>query len=195
MIVAGVALFAAGAGGAVASSHLITGADVRNGSLTGADVRNGSLTGADVRNGSIGSADIRNGSVRLADLAVSARRRVTTASVLGPQGPTGPAGPVGPQGAPGSAGVSGRVIVEESVVQIPDLEPPFERTLTALCPAGTVVLGGGGSISGEGTFGAMLLASSEPTDAGTGWTATWRLQAPAGGQGNYRVRAICAVVG
>lgn len=202
MVVAGVALVVAGAGVGAANTHLITGAEVQNGTLTGADIRNGSVGGADIRNGSVGGADIRNGSVhgrdirngtvRLNDLTSSTRRAVTTGS-QGPQGPTGPQGAQGPQGPAGSPGVSGRVVVENSQFTPADSGFPVEKTLTAQCPPGTTVLGGGASISDENSLADSFLAASEPTAGDTGWTATVRSKVSV--SGTLRVKAICAVVG
>jgi hypothetical protein len=58
----------------------------------------------------------------------------------GPQGPVGPAGPQGPQGPAGTSGVTGyEVVTTESAF---DSSTPKFAEVT--CPAGKVVLGGGG---------------------------------------------------
>lgn len=78
------------------------------------------------------------------------------AGPAGPRGPTGPAGPPGPQGAQGSAGpqgppggLAGRTVVS-SAFTVPQSTIEFTYVATALCPAGTVVLGGGYEIGQAG---------------------------------------------
>jgi hypothetical protein len=82
----------------------------------------------------------------------------------GEQGPEGPAGPAGPAGPPGIADVQiveGHHTVANAAV----------NTATAMCPAGKVVLGGGG----HSDPGWALLASY-PFDEfdGTGWAVHYQ---------------------
>jgi hypothetical protein len=121
-VIASLALLFALSGTAVAGA-LITGANVKNNSLTGIDVRNESLGTADVKNGSLLPKDFKAGSLP-----------------AGQQGPAGPPGPPGAQGNPGVNGVSGLEIVYATSATNSDTE----KMVTASCPAGKKVLGGGG---------------------------------------------------
>jgi hypothetical protein len=114
--IAVVAVLAVG-GGTATAAHLITGADVKDGSLggrdikahsltgrsvksnslTGAQIASRSITGTDIRNGSVTGNDIENGSIHLGDLADSAQE-----VLQGQDGPQGPPGDTGDQGDPGT---------------------------------------------------------------------------------------------
>lgn len=155
------------AGGAVGQA-LITGAQVKDGSLTGADIRNSSLTGTDVRDGSLQVTDL---SAR-ARAALKGTPTGGTAGATGPQGPAGPqgatgpqgpAGPVGPAGAPG--GLSGHTIVLGTTVSVPPSTTAIVYS-NAVCPEGTVVLGGGY----ETGFTGLVIADNRPITSRT-WAA------------------------
>lgn len=121
-VIASLALLFALSGTAVAGA-LITGANVKNSTLTGVDVKNESLGTADIKNGSLLPKDFKAGTLP-----------------AGQQGPAGPPGPPGGQGNPGLNGVSGLEIVFSTSAMNSDTE----RVVTATCPAGKRVLGGGG---------------------------------------------------
>jgi hypothetical protein len=101
-LLAAIALFVAlgGVAGA-ASTKLITGADIRNGSITGADIDNESIGGRELADGTITSSKIRNRSLRLSDFAARDVDRLA--------GAKGDTGAPGPQGAPGEKGDTGLV--------------------------------------------------------------------------------------
>ncbi|MGH3077975.1 MAG: hypothetical protein ACRDPZ_07295 [Gaiellaceae bacterium] len=102
-------------------------AELRNGAVTTAKIKNGNVTSADIADGSVSSADVRNGTLRRVDFRPGQI----------PPGPTGPQGP---------SGVSGR----EQVASETPLTSSSPKNLTATCPAGKKVLGGGVEISGAG---------------------------------------------
>ena len=89
----------------------------------------------------------------------------------GPEGPAGPQGPVGPEGPAGPAArLSGYEIVTGADVAVG--EEDWRATATATCPAGKVVIGGGGNVDdGEAPTG---IVESRPFSAGGsyGWRFT-----------------------
>ena len=91
--VAYLALFLALTGTGVASSTLITGRDVKNGSLTGIDIKNNTIGSADVKDGDLLAKDFTAGQL--------------PAGPKGDPGPPGPAGATGAAGAPGADGAPG----------------------------------------------------------------------------------------
>jgi hypothetical protein len=98
------------------------------------------------------------------------------AGPTGPQGIRGPQGATGPQGAAGPAGVSGYEIVEAPI-------SPTTNSV-ATCPAGKVVIGGGGRVYGAGT-----LRGSYPAGP-----AQWFVSASGGPDLHAQAYAICARV-
>lgn len=125
------------------------------------------ITGSQIRDDTVESRDIKNGTVRRADISaatLAALRGSTGPAGLqgargdaGPQGPTGPQGPAGPSGPPGSTisyinGYSEHVTV-----------PPGEfRFANAVCPTGTLLVGGGHATENVST--ALLVpTNSYPT--------------------------------
>ena len=126
-----------------------------------------------LKNNSVNSAKVKNASLRAADFAPG-------------QIPAGPAGPAGPQGPPGTAGlqlISGSGASNSS----------SPKSQQQDCPAGKRAVGGGGVITGSATN--TFLATSRPTDAGTGWIATGR-ESSAGNAGNWAVQSwvVCVTV-
>ncbi len=66
----------------------------------------------------------------------------------GPAGPTGPAGQQGVQGPAGANGsVSGVQIIEATTTSSNSPSAGTTATATATCPSGTILLGGGGSVT------------------------------------------------
>lgn len=109
----------------------------------------------------------------------------TTAAIPGPPGPTGPPGPAGPPG------ISG---YEHVVVQSEENSDPF-KSVTADCPAGKSIIGGGAAIfAGGGSLNMLSLTESRPI--GANWHATAReIAGQSPGDWSLEVRAICATVG
>jgi Collagen triple helix repeat (20 copies) len=103
----------------------------------------------------------------------------------GPQGPVGPAGaagakgaagtpgPAGPAGAKGASGVASSSVVQgTAVTSIADPTAGTITSATASCPAGRVLLGGGGQVSdGEpGAAGSKAASRTTATTVASGST-------------------------
>jgi hypothetical protein len=110
-----------------------------------------SVTGTKVVDGSIWTADVRNGSLTTHDVADHSL--------------------TGHDIAAGSVKASELGLVTVSAESNDDFERT--KTVTATCPAGKRVLGGGGEILETGPYSPeqlVDLAKSAPTSTGTGWT-------------------------
>jgi hypothetical protein len=134
MVVACVALIVALSGTAVASTGLINGASIKNGTISAS---------------------------KLTPNAIKFLH-----GLKGPQGAPGApgaAGPAGPAGASGGFNPAKVVYVSGPATDLPANDTAGAQTLTATCPAGTKVIGGGGA-----PFIALEGASSAVPD-GSGW--------------------------
>ncbi len=84
----------------------------------------------------------------------------------GPPGPPGPIGPIGPQGPPGHPGITNYIRVFGPFIRL-TIGAFGAASRTAICPAGTKVLGGGHSYSQPSIgppaaqFGPILVTQSE----------------------------------
>jgi hypothetical protein len=153
----------------------LTGADIKN--LTGRDVRNNSLTGADVTG--LGSGDVTNGGLLAEDFAAGQL----------PAGAQGPKGDPGPKGDTGSPGISGL----EEVNDFSDFNSTDAKGVTANCPAGKKVVGGGAFVNASG--GPVALRTSVPVSGSLdGWAVTAYEPVAHGGNWNVNARALCANV-
>jgi hypothetical protein len=126
-----------------------------------------------LKNSAVNSAKVRNATLRAADFAPG-------------QIPRGAQGPAGPQGPPGTSGlqfISGSGPSNSS----------SPKSQQQDCPAGKRSIGGGAVLTGSTTN--TFLATSRPTDAGTGWLATGR-ESTGGNAGSWAVQTwvICATV-
>ena len=173
-VIASLALLFALSGTAIAGA-LITGANVKNNSLTGIDVKNESLGTADVKNGSLLPKDFKAGSL--------------PAGQQGPAGPPGPPGAPGAQGNPGLNGVGGLEIVYETSATNSDTE----KTVTASCPAGKKVLGGGGYAFNLTFPDEVAIVASFPYN-GNGWRVVAQETDAYAPGWLVRTYAICAQV-
>lgn len=100
---------------------------------------------------SVGASQIKAHAVTKAKLA----RGVVLSGPRGRDGSQGPAGAAGAAGAPGLAGVE-IIAASEST--------PGIGYASAVCPAGKIVVGGGGQSVGS------FLTSSQPNATGNAWT-------------------------
>jgi hypothetical protein len=118
-----------------------------------------------LKNSAVNSAKVRNATLRAADFAPGQI----------PRGPQGPAGPQGPPGASGLQLISGSGPSNSS----------SPKSQQQDCPAGKRSVGGGAVLTGStiNTF----LATSRPTDGGTGWIATGR-ESTGGNAGSWAVQ-------
>ena len=119
----------------------------------------------------------------------------------GPQGPQGPQGPAGPTGPQGPAGKLMPANLRTIQVQGPhtllcaSLDPTCDDfgSSTADCPAGSVVTGGGYSVSG-GSFGAgPTVFVIEERMVGNGWRV-FAEQTDAFNRGDVTAWAVCLTV-
>jgi hypothetical protein len=117
---------------------------------------------------------------------------------VGPQGDPGPAGAdgadgaVGPQGPPGADGADGGIAGQEIVAGAASADNESAKTVTADCPIGKVVVGGGFRTSDVSDPAEIVITGSYPSDADT-WTATGSVDGT-GGDRSYSLQAyaICA---
>jgi hypothetical protein len=108
----------------------------------------------------------------------------------GPKGDQGRQGDQGPVGSPGPMGVSGYQEVEDTESQ--QIPPGTGADFTVACPAGKVLLGGGGGR--DNTAAAEAYSGPDPTAPSTTWRLT--LGAPTNSYVNVNVDiwAICGSV-
>jgi hypothetical protein len=159
----------------------LTGTAVAGALVTGANVKNGSLTGLDVKNESLGSVDIRNGSIKPIDVKGGS-------FPTGPQGPQGPEGPQGPGGPQGPAGLSNLQIVTASSTN----NSTALKIVSASCPAGKRVVGGGAYVNDPGWPNDIGIVGSYPNV--TTYTAVATEQGVFLGNWRLAAKAICATV-
>jgi hypothetical protein len=168
----------------VALFFSLTGTAVAGALITGANVKNGTLSGLDVRNSTLGTLDIRNGSL----LPVDFKPGKLPAGPQGPQGPQGEQGAAGQQGPQGPAGLSNvEVVTKMSPADSGD------KNVTAQCPAGKRVIGGGATA--HVIFGypkELTILASYPS--GTTWKAAAREATAYAGNWILNAYAICANV-
>jgi hypothetical protein len=119
----------------------------------------------------------------------------------GPQGPQGeagaqgPPGPQGEQGVPGATGASGADGVsgyQTVVVGMPVPGPGQEASMTAPCPEGKRVVGGGFTQSSFAQGGGVNLRRSFP-DGDNGWFVTVQSPTSIFGSGFVQIYAICVL--
>jgi len=166
------------------------------------------IGGRDIRNGTITRADVRKGSLTLDRLSRGTQRLIRQPGPAGPRGPrgmkgdrgarglSGPRGATGPRGLRGAAGapgargapgVSGYQLVHAASAESAELR----QTAQVNCPAGKVVLGGGGSASGRDD---AAVTASYPLGSGT-WVVVAQAPAPTGAAWSVTAHATCAAVG
>ena len=134
--------------------------------------------------GLVTGAQIKNGSIGLVDLSKSAK-----SSLRGQVGPMGPQGPQGPGGGFDPAKVS--YVTGASVV----IAPGGSATVTAFCPAGAKVTGGGFLSSvwtGDNPYGSLYSTDSGPRADGAGWQVYLYNSASAPDNARVNAYAVCA---
>jgi hypothetical protein len=162
---AAVALLVALAGTSVAAVTALP----RN-SVGAAQIRSNAVTSAEIRNSTIVSADVRNGTLSRADFRAGQL----------------PAGAPGPAGPPGLSGVERRDVISAT-------NSTNTKTLSAVCPTGKRVIGGGARVTGSGVAD-VTINESFPDSDGTKWNAVARESDPTLGSWALTAYALCAIV-
>jgi hypothetical protein len=165
----------------VALFFSLTGTAVAGALITGANVKNGTISGLDLTNNSVGTVDVKNGSL----LPIDFKPGKLPAGPQGLQGEQGPAGQQGPQGVPGLGGLE--IVTKVSAADSSD------KNVTAQCPAGKKVVGGGATA--HVVFGhpkELTILASYPS--GSTWKAVARESTAYAGNWILNAYAICANV-
>jgi hypothetical protein len=91
------------------------------------------------------SANIKNGTIKLVDMSPRAQRALRgQRGTRGEPGPSGQPGLPGQQGPQGAQGIPGRSVSYTNAYSEPAVVPPGSfRFVNAICPQGTIVVGGG----------------------------------------------------
>jgi hypothetical protein len=110
---------------------------------------------------SVGTAQLKANAVTSAKVKNASLLRVDFKKGQLPAGPTGARGPQGPAGPAGPAGVS--------ALQRVDVVTPTSsvnsKTISAVCPAGKRVIGGGARVTGNGAFKVSINEAYPDSDA------------------------------
>jgi hypothetical protein len=186
-VIACIALFAALGGAAVAAktaskvktqnlvNGAVTTAKLRNGAVTTSKLRNGAVTGQKIAPATIGSGQLANGSVRSDQLGGQVvtepkiKNGAVTENKLG-------AGSVG-SGKLTSSFLGQLVRNVTYVTETSPNDSEEEKTITANCPAGKEVIGGGARINAPAKSKVAVSASYPfvaSNNARTGWIASGR---------------------
>jgi hypothetical protein len=156
------------------AARAVTSSKLANNAVTGAKIASAAVTGGKIAPNAITTVQVRARSLLSSDFAAGQI----------PQGPAGPPGLQGAQGIQGPPGLSGVQIVTAST----DASTAGVQFVTASCPSGKKVIGGGAQATGTAVANApVLLRESNPTSAGTGWHAL------AGTVGNFDTGAPWSV--
>ena len=199
-------------GTAQLKNNAVTAAKIKDGQVTTADLASNAVTAAKIKDGQVTTADLASNAVTSAKIANDAvtnakigKNAVTSTEVTdyslhandfapgqlphGPQGPQGPAGAQGPAGPAGPPGVTGLERRDTST----STDSSSSKSVSATCPSGKRVVGGGARVTGAGA-GEVSITESFPDSDGTKWNAvavevnataaTWQLTA----------YALCATV-
>jgi hypothetical protein len=167
-VIAAIALLVALAGTSVAAVSALPRSSVGT-----AQLKNNAVTSAKIRNSTVVSADIRNGTLLRGDFRAG-------------QIPAGQQGPQGPAGPPGVTGLERKELVSAT-------NSTAFKTLSAICPTGKRVIGGGARVTGTG-IADVAIVDSFPDSDGTKWNAAARESDPTLGQWALTAYALCATV-
>jgi hypothetical protein len=180
----------------VKTQNLVNGAvttpKLRNGAVTTGKLRNGAVTGQKIAAATIGSGQLANGSVRSGQLGGQV---VTEAKIKN--------GAVS-ENKLGSGSVSSGKLTSSFLAQLvrnvtyvnklTNEDSEDAKTVTAECPSGKEVIGGGARVNGE--LNEVALTGSNPFSASngarTGWSAYARESSPTAQNWSLEAFAICA---
>jgi hypothetical protein len=145
---------------------------LRDRAVSGSKIRNRSITASKIKEHSLQADDFKAGQL--------------TAGAPGPtgaQGPPGAQGPRGPQGPLGGRGPAGPVKVTWATTDHPFVSNGT-YTYNALCPSGTVSVGGGaaGDGAGKATVTQAGFHFNDSTDKLDGYQATIEVSGLTGGE-------------
>jgi trimeric autotransporter adhesin len=187
---------------------------LRSGAVTTLKIRNGAVTGAKIAPGAIGSTQIANGAIRSAALgggvvtegklkngAVTETKLFNSAVTNSKIGPNAVATGKLADGAVTAVklapSVYAQLLKNTSYVTATSASNTSDatKTVTATCPAGKQVVGGGAQAIGGDAV--IAVTGSAPTSANseskrTGWTATASQVAPTAVAWSVEATAICA---
>jgi len=138
-----------------------------------------SVGNVQLKRNAVTSSKVRNRSL----LATDFRAGQLPVGPAGPQGPVGPRGLEGPAGPPGPAGATNVTVVESGA----ELSP------VAVCPAGRVATGGGGSVT-DNTWYLYASRPVAPVAGGppTAWTVSASDTGPPGTPQPATAYVVCA---
>jgi hypothetical protein len=131
-----------------------------------AQLKSNAVTSAKVRNGTLLRADFKPGQV-----------------------PRGPTGARGPQGPPGPAGIASL----ERVDVVTPTSSVNSKTISAVCPSGKRVIGGGARVTGSGAA-RVSIDEAYPDSDGTKFNGVAREVVATAATWALQVYAMCAVV-
>jgi hypothetical protein len=164
LVIASIALLVALAGTSVAAVSALPRLSVGT-----AQLKNNAVTSAKVKNFSLLRSDFRRGQI-----------------------PAGPTGARGPQGTPGPAGAPGIAALERKDIVTPTNSANL-KTISAVCPTGKRVIGGGARVTGTGA-GKVSIVESFPDSDGTKFNGTAREVDATALTWALQVYAMCANV-
>jgi len=163
--------------GASPVGHAAWEAALPRGSVGTAQLKNNAVTSVKIKNGTLLKGDFKAGQLP-----------------VGPAGPAGPAGATGapgPTGATGPAGATGATGYEVVQAQTP-ADSVSPKYITATCPVGKKVIGGGAVINNSGYDTAVYFSYPDGENA---WYAGFKEDTATAGNWWGRTYAICATMG
>jgi hypothetical protein len=115
------------------------------------------------------SKNIKNGTIQDVDISAKAKRALKgQRGSAGPQGAQGPQGASGPQGAQGPQGNAGKsVSYSNAYSEFVAVPPGSFRFANAICPAGTLLVGGGHATD-RVSLAKLVPTNSHPTTMADG---------------------------
>jgi hypothetical protein len=143
---------------------------LKKNAVIGGKIKDGEVRSQDIANGTITTRDVRNGTLLRVDFKAG-------------QAPSGPPGPAGPPG------VTGLQRAEAST----STDSGSPKMVSATCPAGKHVIGGGARITGPG-FTEVSVVDSYPEADGSKWNARAVEVNGTGSSWALTAFAICAIV-
>jgi len=192
----------------------VTTPKLRNGAVTTPKIRNGAVIGTKIAPGAVGSSQLLDGGVRSVDLGGSvvttaklkdgavtgaklANNAVTASKIAADAVTTGKIQEGAVTGAKLAPSFLGQLVKNVSYVPAESASNTSEatKTVTATCPTGKQVVGGGAKVIGGDVLVAVTESAPTPANAEgkrTGWTAVAREAAASAVNWSVEAQAICA---